>query len=291
MHYLFLIIDLFFRYQYSITDGELLDHEDGTWYNSEFTTLKQMKHWESPTLWLSCRIVRFKSLTDWVGSRCYPNHESLSTMELFIWHTASMVMPFSLVVDMGMILVIGTYSWMNTVVPFFVGTGLSIIFIESESKRVIKERKMDISGLLPEFLTMLSLYVHAGLTPYNAWKKSVETTTRDGRTLKTMRTMITDDKYHGREKLMYSEMAKAIKDIRMDRLTGLLENSSIYGDHEFSMKLDRMKSEIRGERVKLIRIKAEEAKVRLMIPLFMNLVSILALIMVPIVTALKSVFA
>lgn len=233
-------------------------------------------------------ILSHRTLSDFIGLHCYEVTDSLDSKTVFVWYVLSIASYISVMIDVLMVLIYGKWQLMNLFVPIvgaiLVGVGIAKYDIELYKRK----RRRDITFHLPTFMTRFSMYLYAGYGVSNAWNQALllKTTSIMIETMRSTRDGMMGSKS---EVMIYYELGQKLKDQRIDRLLGLIQNANAFGDKELFIRLDQFKQELAHEKLREARVMGEEAKVKLVIPLFVNLSGILTLIMVPIFITLRGI--
>lgn len=160
-----------------------------------------------------------------------------------------------------------------------VAVGTIIYYLDIEVADGIKKREDKILSDLPNVLSKLTLLINAGLTTREAWNKVAMS--GEGILYTEMQTTVSEMQNGVSEVDAYRAFADrcVVKEVR--KFTSTLLQNMQKGNSEMVFFLREMADESWQQKKHLVKRKGEQASSKLMIPVGMMLIAILAMILVP----------
>ncbi|MBE5894906.1 MAG: secretion protein F [Lachnospiraceae bacterium] len=164
---------------------------------------------------------------------------------------------------------------------------------DREVSKRMEERKQEMEEDYPEIISKLTLFIGAGMSVRGAWKKIA----MDYRTKKEKG----GEKRYAYEEMLFTvyELERGIEEVaayghfsrrcgvqRYVKMVALLEQNAKMGSRGLLSSLQRESKDAFEERKSRAERKGEEAGTKLLVPMFMMLIIVMAVIMVPAMTTM-----
>lgn len=165
------------------------------------------------------------------------------------------------------------------------GSILVVLASYKDKEREAGNRREMIISEYPVVLEKMTLYLAAGMTMRNIWKKIVDDAVKNGKgkhpLYEEMQKTVYEENSGMSEPVAYSRFGKRVDDVRINRFCSLLIQNQKRG----STNLEKLlMEEARNENIRKIehlKEKGEKAGTKLLLPMMLLLIVVMVIIMVP----------